>query len=78
MSRLIDADKLKTHHVGTELDTDLEVYLTSTIEEAPTVDVISKEKLNLMLKEIESCPITYISEIITRPRILEIIRKYID
>lgn len=78
MSRLIDADKLKTHYVGTELDTDLEVYLTSTIEEAPTVDAISKEKLNLMLKEIESCPIKYISEIITRPRILEIIRKYID
>lgn len=78
MSRLIDADKLKTHYVGTELDTDLEVYLISTIEEAPTVDAISKERLNLMVGEIESCPIMYITEINLKNRILEIIRKYID
>ncbi len=35
--RLKDVDKLKTHYVGTELGTDLEVYLESTIENAPTI-----------------------------------------
>lgn len=35
--RLIDADRLKTHFVGTEQGTDLEVYLEPTIINAPTV-----------------------------------------
>ena len=35
--RLIDADKLKTHFIGTELGTDLEVYLEPTIINAPTI-----------------------------------------
>ena len=35
--RLIDADRLKTHFIGTELGTDLEVYLKSTIMDAPTI-----------------------------------------
>ena len=35
--RLIDANKLKTHFVGTEQGTDLEVYLESTIIDAPTI-----------------------------------------
>ena len=35
--RLIDADKLKTHFIGTEQGTDLEVYLESTIIDAPTI-----------------------------------------
>ena len=35
--RLIDADKLKTHFVGTEQGTDLEVYLEPTIIYAPTI-----------------------------------------
>lgn len=42
--RLIDADKLKTHYVGTELDTDLEVYLLPTIENAPTIIEADKER----------------------------------
>ena len=35
--RLIDANKLKTHFVGTEQGTDLEVYLESTIIDALTI-----------------------------------------
>lgn len=35
--RLIDADKLKTHFIGTEQGTDLEVYLEPTIIDAPTI-----------------------------------------
>lgn len=42
--RLIDADRLKTHFVGTEQGTDLEVYLESTIIEAPTVIEAEKEE----------------------------------
>ena len=42
--RLIDADRLKTHFVGTEQGTDLEVYLESTIIEAPTVIEADKEE----------------------------------
>ena len=34
---LIDRDKLETHYVGTDLGTDLEAYLVSTIDEAPTI-----------------------------------------
>ena len=42
--RLIDADRLKTHFVGTDQGTDLEVYLESTIIEAPTVIEAEKEE----------------------------------
>lgn len=35
--RLIDADRLETHFIGTEQGTDLEVYLEPTIINAPTV-----------------------------------------
>lgn len=35
--RLIDADRLETHFVGTEQGTDLEVYLEPTIINAPTI-----------------------------------------
>lgn len=35
--RLIDADRLKTHFIGTEQGTDLEVYLEPTIIDAPTI-----------------------------------------
>lgn len=35
--RLIDADMLETHFVGTEQGTDLEVYLEPTIINAPTI-----------------------------------------
>lgn len=41
--RLIDADKLKTHFVGTELGTDLEVYLEPEITNAPTIIKADKE-----------------------------------
>lgn len=41
--RLIDADRLKTHFVGTEQGTDLEVYLEPTIIEAPTIIPADKE-----------------------------------
>lgn len=34
---LIDRRKLKTHFIGTEQGTDLEVYLESTIINAPTI-----------------------------------------
>ena len=34
---LIDRSKLHTNYVGTELDTDLAVYLEPTIDNAPTV-----------------------------------------
>lgn len=42
--RLIDADKLKTHFIDTEQGTDLEVYLESTIIEAPTIIEADKEE----------------------------------
>ena len=35
--RLIDANELKTHFIGTEQGTDLEVYLEPTIINAPTI-----------------------------------------
>ena len=41
--RLIDADKLKTHFVGTEQGTDLEVYLEPTIINAPTIIEADRE-----------------------------------
>lgn len=34
---LIDRSKLETHYVGTDIGTDLEVYLVPTIDEAPTI-----------------------------------------
>lgn len=42
--RLIDADRLKTHFVGTEQGTDLEVYLETTIIDAPTIIEADKEE----------------------------------
>lgn len=36
-SRLIDASSLKTHFIDTDLGTDLEMYLESTIIDAPTI-----------------------------------------
>lgn len=41
--RLIDAGKLKTHFIGTEQGTDLEVYLVPTIIDAPTIIEADKE-----------------------------------
>lgn len=41
--RLIDADKLQTHFVGTEQGTDLVVYLEPTIINAPTIIEAEKE-----------------------------------
>lgn len=41
--RLIDAGKLKTHFIGTEQGTDLEVYLVPTIINAPTIIEADKE-----------------------------------
>jgi len=44
--RLIDADRLKTHFVGTEQGTDLEVYLEPTIINAPTIIPEDKDAEN--------------------------------
>lgn len=44
--RLIDADRLKTHFVGTEQGTDLEVYLEPTIIDAPTIIEADDESEN--------------------------------
>lgn len=41
--RLIDANKLKTHIVGTEQGTDLEVYLKPTVINAPIIIEADKE-----------------------------------
>lgn len=40
---LIDRGKLKTHFIGTEQGTDLEVYLEPTIINAPTIIGADKE-----------------------------------
>ena len=47
---LIDRGKLKTHFVGTDLGTDLEVYLEPTVVNAPTI-IEADEKGN-MAKEV--------------------------
>ena len=42
--RLIDADRLETHFVGTDQGTDLEVYLKPTIVDALTILEADKEE----------------------------------
>ena len=41
---LIDRSKLETHYVGTDIGTDLEVYLVPTIVEAPAIVKADKEE----------------------------------
>lgn len=41
--KLIDVNKLKTHYVGTEQGTDLEVYLETTVVYAQTIIEADKE-----------------------------------
>lgn len=43
---MIDADKLKTHFIGTEQGTDLEVYLEPTIIDAPTIIEADKDEID--------------------------------
>ena len=49
---LIDRSKLETHYVGTDIGTDLEVYLVPTIDEAPTIIEAESDDFDRMLEDL--------------------------